>query len=232
VGDFDGDGTFAAIRGGFGLPSVPGSVALGDFDGDADLDLAVANAGPRPENVSILLGNGDGTFGAAASYGAGRGLSVAVGDFDGDADLDLAVSGDGVSILLNYSCACVADPDTGECKAGLPLGDRCAEDGECSTDFCVDGVCCEVASCPAEESCQRFSGVCARPGDCAGDCNGNGEVAIGEIVTLVNIGLGEATAAACPYGVPSGAAIDIALVIQAVDSGLHGCGVSEKRSNR
>jgi hypothetical protein len=44
---------------------------------------------------SILLGNGDGTFQAAQSYGAvpNPGLSLAVGDFDGDGRLDLAVAG-------------------------------------------------------------------------------------------------------------------------------------------
>jgi hypothetical protein len=227
----NGDGTFASV-GGYGVGSTPSSVAVGNFDGDTDLDLAIASAG----NTSILLGNGDGTFAAAVSYGAGETpQSVAVGDFDGDTDLDLAVANTGgVSILLN-SCACAngaVDPDTGECEPGLPLGDRCGQDGECSTDFCVDGVCCQVSSCPAEESCQRFSGVCAPPGDCVGDCNGNGEVVIGELVMLVNIGLGEAPASACPNGVPDGVAVDIALIIQAVDHGLHGCNVSEKRRNR
>jgi hypothetical protein len=56
------------------------------------------------------------------------------------------------------------------------------------------------------------------------DCDGSGDVRVNELVTLVNIGLGEASPSACPSGVPDGAAVDIALVIQAVESGLHGCG--------
>ena len=67
------------------------------------LDLAVANSGS--DNVSILFGDGNGTFGMATNFGAGDvPLSVAVGDFDGDTDLDLAVANfvsDNVSILLN-----------------------------------------------------------------------------------------------------------------------------------
>jgi hypothetical protein len=59
---------------------------------------------------------------------------------------------------------------------------------------------------------------------CIGDCDDSGAVRINEIVTLVNIGLGDASTAACPHGVPDGAAVDIALIIQAVDNGLHGCG--------
>ena len=39
----------------------PSSVAIGDLNGDGDLDLAVANL-PRSNNVSVLLGNGDGSF--------------------------------------------------------------------------------------------------------------------------------------------------------------------------
>ena len=48
------------------------------------LDLAVANGASN--NVSILLGNGDGTFGTpATNFAVGEGpASVAVGDFNGD----------------------------------------------------------------------------------------------------------------------------------------------------
>src|SRR5207245_2183370 len=63
------------------------SVVVGDFNGDGIPDLTVANAGSR--TVTVLLGKGDGTFGAARSYTAGNGArSVAVGDFDGDGHLD------------------------------------------------------------------------------------------------------------------------------------------------
>ena len=44
-------------------------MAVGDFNGDGKADLAVANC--LSNNVSVLLGNGDGTFQAAVNYGAG-----------------------------------------------------------------------------------------------------------------------------------------------------------------
>jgi len=44
----------------------PYSVFSIDFDGDGDNDLATANAGT--DNVSILLGNGDGTFQSAVNW--------------------------------------------------------------------------------------------------------------------------------------------------------------------
>jgi hypothetical protein len=48
-----------------GVPPIttgmnPVSVAVGDFNGDGKADLAVANR--TGNNVSVLLGNGDGTF--------------------------------------------------------------------------------------------------------------------------------------------------------------------------
>ena len=78
-------------------------MAVGDFNGDGKLDLAVVNYGSS--NVSILLGNGDGTFKTAVNYGAGSSApySVAVADFNGDGKLDLAVANiasNNVSILL------------------------------------------------------------------------------------------------------------------------------------
>src|SRR3989442_1462779 len=50
------------------FPSGPNPqvVAVGDFNGDGKLDLAVANAGST--TVSVLLGNGDGTFQAARTF--------------------------------------------------------------------------------------------------------------------------------------------------------------------
>ena len=44
---------------GYAVGTRPGAVATGDFNGDGILDLAVANTGSN--DVSILLGNTDGT---------------------------------------------------------------------------------------------------------------------------------------------------------------------------
>src|SRR6516225_6414802 len=86
----------------FAAGVAPFSVAVGDFNGDGILDLAVANEGSN--NVSVLLGNGDGTFQAAVNYtAANEPFSVAVGDFNGDGIQDLAVaneSSNNVSVLL------------------------------------------------------------------------------------------------------------------------------------
>jgi uncharacterized repeat protein (TIGR01451 family) len=66
----------------------PSAVVVGDFNGDGKLDLAVANAGSN--SVSVLLGNGDGTFQTAVNFPAGNSpASIAMGDFNGDGKLDL-----------------------------------------------------------------------------------------------------------------------------------------------
>jgi uncharacterized repeat protein (TIGR01451 family) len=61
-------------------------------------------ANESSNNVSILLGTGTGTFGAATNFTAGSfPTSVAIGDFNGDGKTDLAVANFGsttVSILL------------------------------------------------------------------------------------------------------------------------------------
>jgi hypothetical protein len=69
----------------------PQDVAVGDVNGDGKLDLVVANA--TSNDVSVLLGAGAGTFGAATTLGAGSSpRAVAIADLNGDAKLDLAIA--------------------------------------------------------------------------------------------------------------------------------------------
>ena len=85
-------------------------VAVGDFNLDGKPDLAVANSDPPGffGSVSILLGNGDGTFQAPSYFRSGmHPASIAVADFNRDGNLDLAIvdmgeypSAGAVSILL------------------------------------------------------------------------------------------------------------------------------------
>ena len=68
-----------------GVNSYPYSVAVGDFNNDSRLDIAVANSGI--DNVGVLLGYGDGTFGRQTTYPTGynsQPTSVAIGDFNND----------------------------------------------------------------------------------------------------------------------------------------------------
>ncbi|WP_348641342.1 chitobiase/beta-hexosaminidase C-terminal domain-containing protein [Granulicella aggregans] len=89
-----GDGTFTKVPG--SLTAGPSSLglALGDFNGDGVLDLAVTNYGAISSNqVTVLLGKGDGSFNAAVSYSVQgfNSKSAVVEDFNGDGIADLAV---------------------------------------------------------------------------------------------------------------------------------------------
>ena len=80
----------------------PGALVAGDFKGDGRTDLAVANLGS--DDVSVLLGNGDGTFQNQVRYATGfEPSAIVAGDFTGDGRTDLAVANYGsndVSVLL------------------------------------------------------------------------------------------------------------------------------------
>jgi hypothetical protein len=95
-----GDGTFRAAVSYNGGGIYPTSVAIGDVNGDGKPDLVVANVYQNDNDtnggVSVLLGNGDGTFQAPVNYGSGgdRALSVAVSDVNGDGKMDLVVAND------------------------------------------------------------------------------------------------------------------------------------------
>jgi Big-like domain-containing protein/VCBS repeat protein len=101
----DGSGSFvtqttSAVSGGTGGGTL--SLALADVNGDGKLDLITANR--SHDNVSVLLGNGDGTFAAQTTYGVGsypqRIVAADVND-DGKIDLITANSNsDNVSVLI------------------------------------------------------------------------------------------------------------------------------------
>ncbi len=104
-----GDGTFAE-EARYEVGPNPMQVIAADLDGDGDPDLATANhvvSSVAPGSwLSVLMNNGDGTFGAETRVGTDSlPNSVAAADLDNDGDLDLVAAshytGGGIAVMIN-----------------------------------------------------------------------------------------------------------------------------------
>jgi hypothetical protein len=123
----------------------PAGISTGDFNSDGKLDLVTANNSSN--DVSVLLGNGDGSLEPAVNYAvAASPILLRVGDFNGDGKLDILVAsqsgstvaivsvsvllgnGDGtfqpqkVTNIANSNCPCLAVGDfNGDGKLDLAI---------------------------------------------------------------------------------------------------------------
>ncbi|MFN6052282.1 MAG: FG-GAP repeat domain-containing protein, partial [Planctomycetia bacterium] len=94
-------GSFASL--GFGVS--PRDVQMADVNGDGNLDIVTANISSlKGSTASVLLGNGNGTFGPKADFATGDyPNSVTLGDVNGDGRLDIITANrisDSASVLL------------------------------------------------------------------------------------------------------------------------------------
>jgi hypothetical protein len=106
----------------------PSSVLAVDLDGDGTVDLATANS--TDGTVSVLLGNGDGTFQAKRDFPADTGAyAIAAADLDRDGKLDIVTANymaSTVSVLFGNGDGTFGAPSnvaTGQGPNGIAIGD-------------------------------------------------------------------------------------------------------------
>lgn len=108
------------------------------------------------------------------------------------------------------------------------LGDSCSSNSECDGPDCVQGVCCETASCDPGTRCDitgfrgscvtplQFGEFCYKDSDCEpglvcrgdspfcrpspSDCDANGTVEVDDVVRLVSIALEATPIQTCTAG--------------------------------
>jgi len=138
LGDGAGHFSFSAAYtvGAPGKGYIIDGVVAADVNGDGKLDLLAINAGDN--TLTVLLGNGDGTFQTGVLYSACNNspyctpLSLAVGDFNNDGHPDVAIADyvGGIDILLNngngtfqapvYYAAPACSSGANPCLGGFP----------------------------------------------------------------------------------------------------------------
>ena len=129
----NGNGTFAAAVN-YPVDFNPECIVIADLNADGKLDLAIGNffgGATSAGTVSILLGNGNGTFQTAVNYAAGTPEDLAVADLNADGKLDLVVASNTTSkatVLLGngngtFQAAVPYDTGSGTGPAGITIAD-------------------------------------------------------------------------------------------------------------
>jgi hypothetical protein len=215
--------------------SAPNSIAVGDFNGDGKQDMAVASISGN--SVSILLGNGNGTFTVnPAAMPTTPSLTrpdwVVTGDFNGDGNLDLAVgsyNSAGISIFLGNGNATFRFSSTapsGDKALAIALGDF---NGDGKLDLAATNYTSDYLSIllgngdgtfsPELEA--AFAGSSAH-GILAADFDGDGKLDLAVVdenaySVSILLGNGDGTFALQPVGLSTGGNLSFPIFLTAGD---------------
>lgn len=215
----NGDGTFQP-KYDVQVDYDPWDIVAVDFDGDGHIDLATCNSGATAsvggqyddESVSVLLGNGDGTFqprqdlpGSFSPNLLGT-QSITAADADHDGDLDLLVSNAGshdVSIFANHGNGTFA-PVVRYGTVGAPLEVLCVD---LTGDRVNDLVTTAFTNSPNGDEVVTVipgMGTAAVPGDISGD----GTVDIQDLVAVL-AAWGDCAGPDCAADLDGSGAVDL-----------------------
>lgn len=116
------------------LAAAPVWIATADLNGDGKMDLITANSvNSYTGSISVMLGNGDGTFRPAVNYASGNNPTSAVlGDFNNDGKLDVAVA-------TSYGAFLLLGNGDGSFQTALSISSPIAYTALAAADFHRDG---------------------------------------------------------------------------------------------
>lgn len=223
------------------LSGVVGCNGLPNVSLDYTVDLGGETGEPLPPQI-ILSGEGGP---GSASLVATIGLDVALGSCRGqgpkygpdgqfctadDGAPDASISASNPAVTGQASAALVNFPDGSEplqtAVSGSPFS--CSELARGNPGGAQIVSAFAIADVPTIGPLAVTIQLAAQPNEaqpsCAGDCNGDNEVTVDEIITMVNVALGSAQVASCPAGDTSGdGEITVDEIVAAVNKALQGC---------
>ncbi|MBX3027459.1 hypothetical protein KF840_21395 [bacterium] len=182
---------------------------------------------------AINPGRGTCSGGAQAGECCDVAQNCAGGSCVGSQKLCLDGARKGLPCLRNAQCpgsTCVSP--TLVCLDGSQAGYSCLDAAQCPGGACGQRVATPtVTATPVRTGTGGPTTPSPTPtvtpgtGGCAGDCDGDGQVAISELIRMVNIALGTTPVAQCPAGDGNGdGTITISELIAAVSRALTSCG--------
>jgi FG-GAP-like repeat len=205
----NGDGTFQPPIDA-STPYSPFAVGIGYFEKNNNLDLAVGGQGGsgNPNEVEILLGNGDGTFTEGGDYSLEASVqSIAVADFRANGVQDLAVQTDfgDIDILLGNGNGTFNQPTTYSTDFGFSV--TAADlNGDGKPDLAVGGILYSQVSVLTGNGDGTFQPAVTYPvgvepqSVATGDLNGDkqidlavGDFTYGDVTVLLNTGVARFT---------------------------------------
>ncbi|MEE9443058.1 MAG: FG-GAP-like repeat-containing protein [candidate division Zixibacteria bacterium] len=154
------------------------SACSGDFNSDGNIDIAVAN--DESDNIFIIPGNGDGTFGEYASYFSGYSpRSIVSGDVDNDGDDDLIVA----NFMKNHNGRItVLYNDEGDFSENISFYAMGSTQAVCAADFNED----DKIDIAATISYSNSVSIYLNQSFMCGDANDDKKVNIGDPVYLIS----------------------------------------------